>query len=35
MRPNPWGIQGLGNVIGPRIFFSRGAPDFFDAEEAP
>jgi hypothetical protein len=35
MRPNSWGIQGLGIVVGPRIFFGRGAPDFFKAEEAP
>jgi DNA modification methylase len=33
MRPNPWGIQGLGNVIGLRISFGRGAPGYFQADE--
>ena len=33
MRPNPWGIQGIGNVIGPRIFFGRGAPGYFQTDE--
>jgi len=33
MRPNLWGIQGIGNVIGPRIFFGRGAPGYFQTDE--